>query len=134
VTRWWRRITSAAEKPLASDAGEMSYRCWRMSAGHDWIGSRTAMKACGAESCPPSGGETTTSTRNALNRYTATSNPVESLTYDFDGNLTADGTFAYAWDAEHRLATVTPASAPVGGPRSSGAAPAPLPAGACRSS
>ncbi len=38
-----------------------------------------------------------------------------SMSYDFDGNLTADGSFAYTWDAENRLATVTPASAPEDG-------------------
>jgi hypothetical protein len=86
---------------------------------YDRIGSRKTMKVCGAESCPPSGGQTTTYTRNALNQYTATSNPAESFAYDFDGNLTADGSFAYAWDAENRLVSVAPASWPVEGPRSS---------------
>ena len=43
---------------------------------------------------------------NCLNQYTAVSagaNPV----YDADGNMTGDGTFAYAYDAENRLVSVT---------------------------
>jgi len=73
--------------------------------GYDGIGNRSSMKACGVETCPPSGGETTTYTRNALNQYTQTSNPAESFTYDFDGNLTADG------DADRRLRLVHAAAA-----------------------
>ena len=45
---------------------------------------------------------------NSLNQYTAISakaNPV----YDADGNMTGDGTFAYAYDAENRLVSVTSA-------------------------
>ena len=47
-------------------------------------------------------------TANSLNQYTAISakaNPV----YDADGNMTGDGTFAYAYDAENRLVSVTSA-------------------------
>ena len=47
-------------------------------------------------------------TANSLNQYTAVSagaNPV----YDADGNMTGDGTFAYAYDAENRLVSVTSA-------------------------
>lgn len=48
-------------------------------------------------------------TANSLNQYTAVSagaNPV----YDADGNMTGDGTFAYAYDAENRLVSVTSAA------------------------
>ena len=48
-------------------------------------------------------------TANSLNQYTAVSagaNPV----YDADGNMTSDGTFAYAYDAENRLVSVTSAA------------------------
>ncbi len=48
-------------------------------------------------------------TANSLNQYTAISakaNPV----YDVDGNMTGDGTFAYAYDAENRLVSVTSAA------------------------
>ena len=48
-------------------------------------------------------------TANCLNQYTAVSagaNPV----YDADGNMTGDGTFAYAYDAENRLVSVTSAA------------------------
>ena len=48
-------------------------------------------------------------TANSLNQYTAVSadaNPV----YDVDGNMTGDGTFAYAYDAENRLVSVTSAA------------------------
>lgn len=48
-------------------------------------------------------------TANSLNQYTSVSagaNPV----YDADGNMTSDGTFAYAYDAENRLVSVTSAA------------------------
>lgn len=48
-------------------------------------------------------------TANSLNQYTSVSagaNPV----YDADGNMTGDGTFAYAYDAENRLVSVTSAA------------------------
>jgi len=35
---------------------------------------------------------------------------IEALRHDLDGNLTQDGTFDYAWDAENRLISVTPRS------------------------
>ena len=44
---------------------------------------------------------------NSLNQYTSVSagaNPV----YDADGNMTGDGTFAYAYDAENRLVSACP--------------------------
>ena len=47
-------------------------------------------------------------TANSLNQYTAISanaNPV----YDADGNMTGDGMFVYAYDAENRLVSVTSA-------------------------
>ncbi len=54
-------------------------------------------------------------TRNPLNQYTDTSYPTESFSYDRDGNMTADGTYAYTWDGENRLIGVAPASSPVNG-------------------
>ncbi len=36
----------------------------------------------------------------------------ENLTYDADGNLTADGRWLYTWDAENRLASMVPAVVP----------------------
>ncbi len=51
--------------------------------------------------------DTTTSyTANQLNQYTEILRglaPSCELEYDLDGNLTNDGTFTYAWDAENRL-------------------------------
>ena len=45
---------------------------------------------------------------NELNQYLAVTNAFDtsSLSYDSDGNLTNDGTFAYVWDAENRLVAV----------------------------
>ena len=40
-----------------------------------------------------------------------------ALSYDADGNLTNDGTRAYAWDAENRLVTVEPLAAAPGAQR-----------------
>ena len=51
--------------------------------------------------------ETNSYTANSLNQYTAVSawaNPV----YDADGNMTGDGAFAYAYDAENRLVSACP--------------------------
>jgi RHS repeat-associated protein len=36
----------------------------------------------------------------------------ENLTYDADGNLTADGRWLYTWDAENRLASMVPVVVP----------------------
>ena len=45
---------------------------------------------------------------NELNQYLSVTSvsSVVSLSYDSDGNLTNDGTFAYTWDAENRLMAV----------------------------
>ena len=52
-------------------------------------------------------------TANNLNQYTTilrASAPPREPTYDADGNMTGDGVFAYAYDAENRLFAVTSAS------------------------
>ena len=59
---------------------------------YDPIGNRTQSNVDGASPAM-------TYTTNAVNQYTATSDPAESFTYDEDGNLKADGTFTYTWDA-----------------------------------
>ena len=48
-------------------------------------------------------------TGNSLNQYTAVSSGANPV-YDADGNMTGDGTFAYAYDAENRLVSVTSAA------------------------
>ena len=53
-------------------------------------------------------------TANNLNQYTTISNlcgsaPLRLIQYDADGNLTDDGAFHYAYDAENRLRAVTSA-------------------------
>lgn len=54
---------------------------------------------------------------NELNQYETTAagdadcppnTAAESFTHDLDGNLTQDGRFTYAWDAENRLISATP--------------------------
>jgi len=55
-----------------------------------------------------------TYTRNNVNQYTATTYPTESFAYDDDGNLTADGTYTYVWDAENRLTEVRATSPEAG--------------------
>jgi len=39
----------------------------------------------------------------------------QGFSFDLDGNLTEDGTYQYAWDAENRLVLVEPASSPANG-------------------
>ena len=46
---------------------------------------------------------------NSLNQYTSVSADT-NLVYDADGNMTGDGTFAYTYDAENRLVSVTSAA------------------------
>ena len=50
----------------------------------------------------------TSYTSNNVNQYTVTSDPTESFSYDFDGNLSQDDGFDYTWDGENRLKTATP--------------------------
>ena len=58
---------------------------------------------------------TNTYVANSLNQYTLVGRGVldppqnSVLIYDADGNVTGDGTFAYAYDAENRLVSVTSA-------------------------
>jgi len=49
---------------------------------------------------------------NALNQYSSVGGVTQS--YDGNGNLSGDGTFAYAHDAENRLAAITQGGSPVG--------------------
>lgn len=54
--------------------------------------------------------ETNSYTANNLNQYTSilrASAPLREPTYDADGNLTDDGKYSYAYDAENRLVSVT---------------------------
>jgi len=53
---------------------------------------------------------TTTYTSNNLNQYTATANPAQSPTYDYDGNMTSCNGWAFTWDAENRLVKAVNAS------------------------
>jgi RHS repeat-associated protein len=66
---------------------------------YDLIGNRTSYTL--------DGGTPTNYTRNTLNQYTATDVPAETFTYDEDGNMTADGTWVYTWNAENQLYAVT---------------------------
>jgi len=54
---------------------------------------------------PAATGSTTAYTANALNQYSAVGSVTP--TYDGNGNLTFDGTFTYAYDAENRLISIT---------------------------
>jgi len=67
---------------------------------HDDIGNR---KEAGGQASAR-----TSYAANALNQYTQrvdtqAPNKTETLQYDTDGNLIADGTWKYSWDAENRL-------------------------------
>ena len=67
---------------------------------YDTIGNR--------ETYAVDGGTPIEYTPNTLNQYTktvqGTTDPLETFAYDDDGNMTADGTWEYVWDAETRLA------------------------------
>ena len=52
----------------------------------------------------PSAAASVNYTSNSLNQYSAISSA--TLTYDGNGNLTFDGTFAYSYDAENRLTQI----------------------------
>ena len=55
-----------------------------------------------------SNGVGTTYARNSLNQYTnITGAGARVMKYDLDGNLTNSGVFAYTWDAENRLVSVS---------------------------
>ena len=72
---------------------------------YDGIGNQTNFVA---------NAETNTFTHNALNQlematvpqFSILNSPL-SISHDLDGNLTNDSVFAYAYDAENRLSTVT---------------------------
>jgi RHS repeat-associated protein len=54
--------------------------------------------------------ETNTYTVNNVNQYTSVlcaSAPLREMSYDPDGNLTFDGVFTYAYDADNRLSSVS---------------------------
>jgi YD repeat-containing protein len=53
----------------------------------------------------PTGPSTLSYTANALNQYSAIGSVTP--TYDGNGNLTNDGTFTYAYDAESRLTSIS---------------------------
>ena len=53
----------------------------------------------------PAAAGSTAYTANALNQYSAVGSVTP--TYDGNGNLTFDGTFSYAYDAENRLTSIT---------------------------
>ena len=66
-----------------------------------------------------SGGVTNSYAANTLNQYASilrgSGTPREILPqYDVDGNMTSDGTFSYAYDAENRLISATPVSPSLG--------------------
>jgi RHS repeat-associated protein len=63
---------------------------------YDPIGNRTVATNNGA---------VTEYLANSLNQYSAISNQQSQIApaYDLDGNLTNDGRFAFAWDAENRM-------------------------------
>jgi len=78
---------------------------------YDPMGNRKTSSVWGGE---PVAEDVTTYTANNVNQYTATANPSESFTYDFDGNLTSDGERSYAWDDENRLFWVAPKTPTIG--------------------
>jgi len=96
--RYWqhrRRLYNRRSELAAATVGTDSY-----GYAYDSIGNRLWSAANAV---------TNSYTANSLNQYTAISakaNPV----YDADGNMTGDGTFAYAYDAENRLVSVTSAA------------------------
>jgi hypothetical protein len=66
---------------------------------YDPIGNRTAAT---------NDGEDVAYTANILNQYTAISNQQSAISnpaYDPDGNMLTNGSWAYTWDAENRMAS-----------------------------
>ena len=88
---------------LASFTGAQVSRPVNATCQYDSIGNRT--QSSGGVPAVLSG-----YAANALNQYTSvTDNPVNPVNpvYDSDGNMTSDGTFRYAWDAEIKRAQST---------------------------
>jgi RHS repeat-associated protein len=54
---------------------------------------------------------TASSLGGSVPRYVFLAQTPENYSYDLDGNLTADGRWAYAWDAENRLVSMETAAA-----------------------
>ena len=94
-TRHRRRLYNRRSELAAASVGTNRY-----GYAYDTIGNRLWSAA---------NSETNSYAANCLNQYTAVAadaNPV----YDADGNMTGDGTFAYAYDAENRLVSATSAT------------------------
>lgn len=90
--------TGDTSQPVAAEAFEYLY---------DNIGNREEYAVGGASP--------TTYSTNALNQYTATSNPSENFVHDADGNLLEDGDWNYTWNGENRLVQVEPKGSPSAG-------------------
>ncbi len=78
----------------ASSQATSGANCWGQSFGYDRYGNLTAINSTQCSS------PTMSVTVNAKNQVTNS-----GFTYDSGGNLTADGTYTYAWDGENRLAS-----------------------------
>ena len=105
------RPTNAVDSAILARAYDYNNRNELVSAtsgtnifayAYDTIGNRTSAFV---------NSETNSYVANNLNQYTSvirTSAPLREPTYDADGNMTEDGKYSYAYDAENRLVSVAP--------------------------
>jgi len=90
------RLTALTYKLGTTTLGDLQYT-------YDATGNRIQIDGAWARTGVPQA--VTGATYNANNQQVTFSG--QTLTYDLDGNLTADGSNTYTWDARNRLATVT---------------------------
>jgi len=81
--------------------------------GYDYLATDTTFNydAVGNRTTVVDGSGTATYATNALNQYTAVADV--NYTYDNNGNMTYDGSFAYGYDPENRLTTATKVPEPL---------------------
>mgnify|MGYP004663975285 CR=1 FL=1 len=114
-----RNLSYFGRPTNATDSASLA-REWQYSRRSELAGAQVgtnrfgyAYDTIGNRGWDAANGVTNSYAANTLNQYASilrgSDPPCEILPqYDVDGNMTSDGTFSYAYDAENRLASATP--------------------------